>query len=299
MDLFTMRCFVSVGNNQSLTKAAREMFITQPAMTTKMNALEAELDTKLLERGRQTHLTSTGEVVYRSFQRIIAEYDSMIDSIEQSEAETHGMVHFGFHGPLDWVDMPAKIAEFHQTNPQIEIDVVIDGWGTLLQKLQAGELDLMIIEQSEIEGLNDIVGVPLFEEPVCVVAHHENPLSSKETVCVDDIRDETMLLPSTDISPRFFHRLYDSFTRAGFKVKRVGQGNHYEATLTLAEAGVGVTCMPQSFCTNAQNVQRVPFRDLDTHMRYQLIWPRGSANAAASAFASYLKDQDWPDGFTS
>ena len=144
--------------------------------------------------------------------------------------------------------------------------------------------------------MNDILGVPLFEESVCVVAHHENPLSSKLSVSVNDIRDETMLLPSLEISPRFFHRLYDSFKRAGFKVKRVGQGNHYEATLTLAEAGVGVTCMPFSFCTNAQNVQRVPFEDLDVHMRYHLIWPRNNANAAASTFASYLQDLDWPSG---
>ena len=293
MDTFTMRCFVSVGDNQSLTKAAREMFITQPAMTSKMNALETELDAKLLVRGRQTHLTATGEMVYKSFGRILQEYDSMLDSVEQSEAQTHGMIRFAFHGPLDWMDMPEKIAAFHQANPQIEIDVVIDGWGTLLDKLHAGELDI-IIEASETEGLTNIVSVPLFEEPVCVVAHHETPLSSRSTVSVGDIRDETMLFPSLDISPRFFHKLYDSFKRAGFKVKRVGQGNHYEATLTLAEAGVGVTCMPFSFCTNAQNVQRVPFRDLDTHMRYQLIWPRDNANAAASAFASYLNDQDWP-----
>ncbi len=294
MDVFTMRCFLSVGENQSLTKAAREMFITQPAMTTKMNALEAELDAKLLERGRQTHLTSTGEMVFKAFQNIVSEYDSMLDTIEQVEAETHGTVRFGFHGPLDWAGLPQMISQFHKENPLIEVDVVIDGWGTVLEMLQAGNLDIAIIEQSETEGLSNVMTSPLFEERVCVVTPHDNPLAGKESVSVDDIRNETMLLPSLDISPHFFHRLYDSFKRAGFKVKRVGQGNHYEATLTLAEAGVGVTCMPLSFFTDAQNVRRVPFRDLDVHMRYQLVWPRNGANAATSSFASFLKNQDWP-----
>ena len=78
MDLFRMRCYVSVAENQSLSRAAREQFITQPAMTAQMNALEKELGVKLLDRGRHTVLTPAGETVLNRFRSILDAYDQAV-----------------------------------------------------------------------------------------------------------------------------------------------------------------------------------------------------------------------------
>ncbi len=289
-----MRCFVSVSDNQSLTKAAREMFITQPAMTAKMNAMESELNERLLERGRHTHLTPMGEMVYKYCSRIISEYDEMLDNIEQAELESHRSVRFGFHGPHDWAGIPQKIARFHQMYPDVDVEVVIDNWQSLLDDLQSGALDLIVIEGSEVEGMGNVVSVPLFEERVCLVVHHDSPLIRKDEVSVSEVVEETLIVPDMEISPRFLHKYYDAMKQVGFKVRHGGRGGNYGAALTLVESGLGFGCVPLSFCRSDSRFKAIPFNDLDVHLNYRLAWARESASAATSQFASFLENEDWP-----
>jgi DNA-binding transcriptional LysR family regulator len=67
---------------QSISKAARELYISQPAMSTHMNAIEKAMGAQLLIRGRQTRLTPVGEVVLRGFREILAEYDSLLQAVD-------------------------------------------------------------------------------------------------------------------------------------------------------------------------------------------------------------------------
>ena len=98
MDLFRMRCFVSVAENKSLSKAAREVFISQPAMTAQMNALEKELGAQLLVHGHSTAITSTGELVLTSFRSMLSEYDDLLRGVHESEAATRGRIVWAFMG---------------------------------------------------------------------------------------------------------------------------------------------------------------------------------------------------------
>ena len=71
------------------------------------------------------------------------------------------------------------------------------------------------------------------------------------------------------------------------RIKTVGQGNHFEATITLALAQNGVTCMPQSLaCDYADRFAIVPFSDLDKSMEYVLAWKRENASTALSEFVA-------------
>lgn len=293
MDLFRMRCFVSVAENQSLSKAAREQFITQPAMTAQMNGLERELNAKLLVREHGTKLTLTGECVLKRFRQILTIYDELQNEVKDAENLVYGSVRVGYHGPADWIGIFGMVSAFREVHPHIEVGIVIDTWSNLLSMVQNGHLDLSFMEMSEVDGLTDIAYHRLFNENVCAVFPKDHPLAHRDSVAVLDIRDETLLLPDISISPRFFHRLHDSFRRAGIKIERAGQGNHYEATITLVAAGSGITCMPKTLCEGLDMITAVPFRDLDVHMDYGIIWSRSSTSSATSEFANQASQWKW------
>ena len=293
MDMFRMRCFVSVAENKSLSKAAREMFISQPAMTAQMNALEKELGAQLLVRGHSTAITPTGERVLETFRDMLAEYDALLGEVRECEAQAHGRIRLGFHGPIGWANVAASIAEFREGNPGVEVSLVIDTWTNLLAMLRDGSLDLAFMEMSEVEGEPDIATHALFEEPICAVLPAGHKLAGRDEVSVADVRDEVLLLPDSTIAPHFFKRLHASFERAGVRVQHVGAGNHYEATVVLVGAGEGVSCMPRSYFEGLDAVVGVPFSDLGMGMRYVLAWSRASSSAVASEFVKFAESREW------
>lgn len=293
MDLFRMRCFVSVAENKSLSKAAREMFISQPAMTAQMNALEKELGAQLLVRGHSTAITSTGELVLTSFRSMLSEYDDLLRGVHESEAATRGRIRLGFHGPVGWGNVGTSISEFKVSHPGVEVALVIDTWTNLLAMLREGTLDLAFMEMSEVEGVSDIAAHPLFEEPICAVLPVGHKLASRELVSVADVRDEILLLPDPSIAPHFFKRLHASFERAGVRVGHTGAGNHYEATVVLVAAGEGISCMPGTYFAGLDSVVAVPFSDLGMGMRYVIAWNRASSSSVASEFVKFADAREW------
>ncbi len=284
-----MRCFVTVAEKQSISKAARELYISQPAMSAHMNAIESELGAQLLVRGRQTHLTSVGEVVLHGFRDILAAYEQLESDVVDAQEREYGSLTVGFHGPVNWLGVADLLAEFRRKHPESQLHVLIDTWANLLLQLQEGAIDLAFIELSEVEGLTDLSWELVKEEPVCAVLPRDHPLAKRASVSVRDVADEVMLFPDARISPRFFHALHDSFRNAGMKVENVGSGNHYEATITLVISGSGISCMPASLHSgHGDTVACVPFSDLETHMRYGIVWSRKQVNALASACASFM-----------
>ena len=288
MDIFRMRCFVAVAERQSLTKAARELFISQPAMTSQMNALEKELGTKLLKKGGRTiELTLAGQVTLNQFRRILAIYDSLQDDIANAEAPERRTLKVGFHGPSNWIGMPHLIEEFCAAYPDVEVSIVVDTWHNLLPLFQNGELDIAFMEHSEIEGLADLSSVTIKEEPICLLFPRDHPLAKKKAIDVRDVDDAVLIMPEPAIGPRFLHYLNDAMKRADMRVKTVGFGNQYEATITLALATKGITCMPRSLAADYENdFAIVPFSNLDKQMVYDLAWKRTATNTAISDFVT-------------
>lgn len=288
MDIFRMRCFVAVAECQSLTKAARELFITQPAMTSQMNALEKELGTKLLEKGgRSIELTLAGQVTLNQFRRILAIYDNLQDDIANAETPERRTLTVGFHGPSNWIGMPRLIEVFCATYPDVEVSVVIDTWHNLLPLFQNGEVDVAFMEQSEIEGLADLSSVTIKEEPICLLFPHDHPLAKKKAIDVRMMSDAVLIMPEPAIGPRFLHYLNDAMKRADMRVKTVGVGNQYEAIITLALATKGITCTPRSLALDYEDkFAIVPFANLDKQMVYDLAWRRTATNTAIPDFVA-------------
>ena len=295
MDIFRMRCFISVAENLSLSKAAREQCITQPAMSAQMTALEKELGTQLLVRGRNLTLTKTGHVTLEHFRTLVKEYDEMRRAISMTERNSRELLRLGYHGPVAWAGVPDVVRAFRKGRPDVEVDITIDTWNVFMHMLEVGALDAAFMELSETEVQTSIDCIPLFDETIYVVVPPDHRLAKQKEVSVRDIIDETIMLYELETSPQFFTRLYDAFQRAGVKIEHVIRGNHHEATISLVLANCGITCMPLTFCKDIPGISYIPFSDLSIHMRYGIAYNRARLTPAVSEFIAFAQDWPWPE----
>lgn len=146
MDLDQIRCFLSVAELQSFSAAARRHFITQPAVSQRLKALETSLGARLVERrGRRITLTEAGRLFQRRGLEALAALERGAGEVGETLGLQRGRLSIGAIDAAGVHLLPGPLKTFHRRWPGVEVDVQVAPSGTLLDLLQAGRLDLAVV----------------------------------------------------------------------------------------------------------------------------------------------------------
>jgi DNA-binding transcriptional LysR family regulator len=120
------RVFLAIVKHGSLAAAARALDVTPSAVTQRLQALEAGLGVRLLDRGtRKMRLTDEGELFHAEAARIAREYEALVDTLQTRRSLVRG--HLRLHGPLGFGRryLAPLVARFHAQHPQVEIALTL------------------------------------------------------------------------------------------------------------------------------------------------------------------------------
>ena len=136
MDIAKLESFLTLAKTQHFAKAADKLYISQPALSKRIRALEDELGVPLFDRmGNQTFLTIHGEAFRPFAENIVATCNSAKEYIRQIENMEHGVLNFGATNFIGVYMLPAVIARFHKKHPNITINMNINTSQTILEML--------------------------------------------------------------------------------------------------------------------------------------------------------------------
>ncbi|MBR2836265.1 MAG: LysR family transcriptional regulator [Coriobacteriales bacterium] len=293
MDVFRMKCFVSVAKNRSLSKAAHEMLISQPAMTAQMNALEKELGAKLLVRKKETALTAEGEYALHEFLKILNAIETMQTNVRAMSEEGFGKISIGFHGPYSWAHIDELINAFSQLHPKLQLDIVMATWSELREQLQSRELDVSFMELSEVEGIPEIDSCYLYSEELCAVLPAEHPLANRISIKVSDMANYNIIIPNYRVAERLMISIHDQLVRDGLELTNYCQGNSDAADNVPVAAGLGIAYMPRSFKIRDPKFAFVDIKDAKVYLRMGLAWRSQAMNPTIHDFVDFCRSWDW------
>lgn len=155
MDIRTLRYFVEVVRQQSFTRAAEKLFVTQPTISKMLKNLEDELNCTLLIRdGRKLLLTDTGRVVFERGLAILAEFRQLEAELSDINHLNKGVLRLGIP-PMVGMLMAGPISLFRQRYPGVELKISEFGGLTVQQAVMNGELDVAMtaLPVEEASGL--------------------------------------------------------------------------------------------------------------------------------------------------
>lgn len=190
MNKVQLETFLAVMKYASFSEAAKQMSVTQPTVTSRIKALEAELSCRLFKRkGHEIVLTTEGNTFLTYAESILA---SMKHSKEMIQNITNPMIRIGFSPGYSYsfiVELLHVAQKLESFNVQ-----VIEGYDSLdlNNKLLAGEVDLIfnrypLINQPEIETEY------LFDNDLVLLISKSNVLSKKQKLTLDDLTNETII----------------------------------------------------------------------------------------------------------
>jgi DNA-binding transcriptional LysR family regulator len=160
-----LRTFVAAARTLNFTHAARQMHLTQSAVSMQMNRLESDLGKVLFKRvTRGVELTGDGEALLRYARRLLRLHDEALMSLTQPEL--NGLIRLGAAEDYASQHLPGILRRFGNRYPLVRVDLTCDLSENLLNRLHRGELDLCLCNSENGEH----GGTFLRNEPVVWIA---------------------------------------------------------------------------------------------------------------------------------
>lgn len=178
MTLQEIEAFLAVVRTGSISAAAQALYITQPAVSRHLNALERELDCTLLERRRgqrQVELTERGREFLPAAEKLRQAWQ---EAMEVPKGESGRTLSVGCIGSLSSYLMPSVFRAFLAEGPGRNLEFLRMGSVHAYDAVARGEVDLAIISDDMYHP--QVETIPLFREPMVLLAGVESPLG--ETV---------------------------------------------------------------------------------------------------------------------
>lgn len=261
---------MTVYQEESITRAAEKLHMTQPATSLAIREMEEYYHTKLFERsGRGIRVTSAGTRLYPSAARLLSLYDEM--DAEMKNWDTSGKLRIGSSISIGSCILPQLINRFSKKYPELELYVKVDSSDVIEQNILENHLDFALIEGSvHSEKLNSSVFLDDELVPVCSRFH---PLAGAEDIELDSLKKEHFLMREPNSGTR---QLADSsFALKNFQIKPTWESTSTAALINAVSIGLGISILPKRMLEKQLRMHQIAsftIRDLDLKRHYSLIY---------------------------
>ncbi len=202
-----LKTLLAVADLGSFTKAAKQLSLTQPAISHHINALEAELDKKIFVRGKgELKLTPDGEIVVKYARRMKVLGDKLIRELDDSEKRINN-IRIGITHTAESNLITEVLAKYGAKYEGASIKIITEPITNLYNMLENYELDLAIVD-GKPSG-KELRSLMLDTDYLVCVLANENPLAKNEMVTLRELRREKMILrlPSSATRIQFENQL--------------------------------------------------------------------------------------------
>lgn len=202
MNLNQLRAFFLASREKSITKAAAALFVSQPAVTMQIKALEEDLRLKLFARyGKGLELTDAGRVLYSYAERVFEIVEEMEYVIKGYAELTHGSLVIGTTRSFARHLMPKLLARFQERYPGVKIYLKVGSSTRIAEAVMDYEYNLGII--ARIPFRSKLSVVPLTREEFCLVVPTSHRFAGMKTVSYRDLADEPIIIREEGSGSRF------------------------------------------------------------------------------------------------
>ena len=285
MTLRHLRIFIQVCDTQSVTKTAKSLHLSQPAVSQAIRELEDYYHVPLFDRiSRKLIISTAGERLYSEAIQILARYDQLETTM--MDWESSGEIRIGSSVTIGAELMPSLVSQLQAEFPDLKIYVQINSSDAIEEALLRNQIDLALLEGTiHSDRLNHI---NFLEDELSVFCWEKHPLCMKSEITLDEIRNEKLLLRDAKSGTR-------QLVNRRLNLEDLGIQPYWESTSThalihAAQKGLGITILPKQMVagyTNHGGLKMLNVPSLDLKRSFQIVHYRDKL--LSKAMRSFLQ----------
>jgi LysR family transcriptional regulator, regulatory protein for tcuABC len=245
VDLRQLRYFAQIVESGSLSKASRQLYIAQPALSQQVSKLEEEVGKPLLNRSsRGVAPTENGLALYHHARFMLRQLDQALSIARKESGAVQGMVSVGLPATtVSALGLPL-VRRIRERYPNILLNVVEGMSGHLGQMMRLGQLDLAILFASDVAL--DMSVEPLLDEELFVLLPTHSTLIAplRTSITIAEAAALPLILPTTTHGLR--RRIAAEFEQRGLSARIVAEIDSLSLLMNCVYDGMGATIKPMS-----------------------------------------------------
>ncbi|MET3025959.1 LysR family transcriptional regulator [Flavobacterium sp. UW10123] len=184
---FRLKVFYTVALRLNFTKAATELYITQPAVSKHIQELEETYKTKLFERnGSKIALTPAGKILLKYTKSIFDIYREIDFEMSSFNAERQGLLRLGASTTISQYIISPVLASFHQKQKDIKVNLLNGNTEQIENALINKEIEIGIVEGHSKN--QSIKYIPFLKDELVLVCNSNNPFVKQNEISVSDLK---------------------------------------------------------------------------------------------------------------
>ena len=290
----------------SFSKAAEELFVTQPTVSMQIKKLSDALGIPLFEQvGRNVRPTEVGHELYEACRKIFESLANLEMKVSDHKGMKRGRLRLGVVTTAKYF-VPEVLGEFCRMYPGIDVALKVSNRDRITERLNNYEDDLYIVGQAPTDVM-EIVSFPFAPNPMVVLASHDNPLVGQKNIPLSRIAEEPLILrePGSGIRDATLRRFHEQNLQPNVKME-LGSN---EAIKHAVVGGLGISIL--SLHTLSLEGPSGPVKILDVEgfpimRQWHMVYPKGKElSLVANAFLEFSLDIEprmrekmkelWPD----
>lgn len=278
LEIRTLRYFLAVAREGSITKAASTLYMSQPALSQQIKALEAEVGSDLFERrSHSVVLTEKGRLLRQRAEEILALVDRTEGELSPASDVVMGDVHIGLGESWTSSFVARAAHSVIDRYPGVRFHLHDGNTDDLIDHLDSGLLDFCVLLHPEGISKYNSIEVPE-RDSWGVLMRRDNPLARNETICAQDLvsSNEPLMFSEQAITQLYSENVFPNWFGEEYEfLNVVGTYNlSYNATLFAAEGVCSVICIERQVRVDEEPM--LCFRPLSPSLEVEssVVWKR-------------------------
>jgi DNA-binding transcriptional LysR family regulator len=255
-----MRGFTVLAKHLSFKRAAVELGITQPALSSQITALERLLGAQLLVRTtRSARLTPAGESFLRRSRRILSDVDSAVSELRNPSSLQQGIVSFSCIPTIAGEMFPRIIRQYRRRQPDVTIEMVDEETVAMEQRIVNREVDFGV---GGVPRRDDLSFTQIFADPFVLVCNREHPLARKDRISIEEALKHPVISLAKESNVRQTINAY--VASRGLIFSPAYDLLHHYTIGAMVQAGLGSTFLPSQatvLLKMSRHLKIIPFTE--------------------------------------
>lgn len=284
LELRPLRSFLVVAEELHFSRAAKQLHVSQSALSQQIRALEDNLGAVLFSRtSRMVELTAAGQALLDAAPRVLFEADRAMERVRQAADGTAGVLVIGSVGTALTSIAPQIMRAMQRDFPDLRLEVTQLDTAAQLIALADSRLDVALVREASRHPALRIE--QLVSEPLMVVLPADHPLADQEQIRPEQLAHEPFVLWPRQLGPEFFDIITSYCREHGFSPRIIAEGADIETQLGLVASGMGVSLQPAYYANlRMVGVSFRPLLDSAPRVSLQVAWRQGNQSAAVRRF---------------
>ena len=293
MEFRQLQYFLGVADELHFSRAAEKLFITQPALSRQIQALEENLGVLLFERDkRNVKLTLAGEYLREEAKLVLSQVENITQRTQLIHKGEEGELRIGHPGSAIYSVIPPLLSKLRQDFPSIKANLSEILEDDLYGNLKNYQIDVGFVREPYSDKSLSIK--VLMEESFCLVLPENHWITAENFTSLAQIKYEPFVLPPRHLGSIYYDLIVRMCEREGFMPNVVHESIHGATILRLVEYNLGISILPASYRqSTAMRVKFIELKDIPERTQLSMAWRKNDSNPILQKFLKVADDMDF------